>query len=281
MRRLYWLPVVVLAVLGVSCSSDNEYVQAEPEMVVCRFGFTAYDVEGMTRAETSISSVVSRLDVWVEDGNGGRTAVHQTNSDSEFGSLTMTLDKTKTYTVTAVGHKAGGEATLTNGVIAFPEEKVTHSMVYRTTFSPSTTTELSCSMSRIVGMFRMTTTDAVPDEVVKMVFELGESPTRWNVAGYGVNAVERTSTFSSISRKADGSASFSVYVISSADEATEHTITVTALDSEDEVVQQRVFEDVPIRNGYRTSYEGSFFIDTPMSMAFTVGDWSEYETVEF
>jgi hypothetical protein len=56
---------------------------------------------------------------------------------------------------------------------------------------------------------------------------------------------------------------------------------VEALDENDAVIQSRVFENVPLRNGYKTNYRGTFFIDTPMSMSFTVNDWNEYDTVDF
>ena len=60
-----------------------------------------------------------------------------------------------------------------------------------------------------------------------------------------------------------------------------NNITVTALDENDQEVQTRVFADVPLRNGYKTNYRGTFFIDTPMTMSFTIGDWNEYDTVNF
>ena len=272
-----------------ACSSDNGEEQnvfsgSPAEETEVTLTFSPYQMEAMsrhTRAATSIADVVTRLDVWVYESGTEAAAAHQSTADADFGTVSMTLDKTKTYTLYAVGHKAEGAASLTNGVIAFPNEKVTHAMFYTTTFTPATATSLNCLMERIVGLFRLNTTDAVPDDVTKVKFALGQSPTRWNVSGYGVNPQERTAVFDNITTRQDGTVSFLIYIIGSPTEATIYTITATAYRSDNTVKQQRVFENVPIRNGYRTTYQGSFFIDTPMTMTFTVDDWQDFDIVNF
>lgn len=287
------------AMVLTACSSDNgeervfSGLPAEDETEVT-LTFSPYQMEAMaravvpvasptgtTRAVTSIASIVTHLDVWIYESGSEVTAAHQTTADADFGTVSVTLDKTKTYTLYAVGHKAEGVASLENGIIAFPNEKVTHAMFYTTTFTPATATSLSCLMERIVGLFKLATTDAVPDDVAKVEFALGSTPTRWNVAGYGVNPQERTVSFNNITTFSDGTVSFLMYIIADANEATNYTITTTAYRSDNSVKQTRTFENVPIRNGYRTTYQGSFFIDTPMTMTFTVDDWQDYDTVNF
>ena len=283
-----------------SCSSDNgeepsvfsgSPAENETEVMMT---FSPYQIEtmarasvpvafptGTTRAATSIATIVTHLDVWLYENGTEVTSAHQTTDDADFGTVSVTLDKTKTYTLYAVGHKAEGAASLANGIISFPNEKVTHAMFYTTTFTPAKATSLSCLMERIVGLFKLTTTDAVPDDVTKVEFALGSTPTRWNVAGYGVNQQERTVSFNNITTFSDGTVSFSIYIISSPTDATNYTITATAYRSDNTVKQMRTFENVPIRNGYRTTYQGCFFIDMPMTMTFTVDDWQDYDTVNF
>lgn len=287
------------AMVLTACSSDNgeervfSGLPAENETEVT-LTFSPYQMEAMaradvpvpspagtTRAATSIASIVTHLDVWIYENGAEVTAAHQTTADADFGTVSVTLDKTKTYTLYAVGHKAEGAASLTNGIIAFPNEKVTHAMFYTTTFTPATTTSLSCLMERIVGLFKLSTTDAVPDDVTKVEFALGSTPTRWNVAGYGMNPQERTVSFNNIATFSDDTVSFLMYIIADANEATNYTITATAYRSDNSIKQTRTFENVPIRNGYRTTYQGSFFIDTPMTMTFMVDDWQDYDTVNF
>ena len=258
-----------------ACSSENEEQRMEnEELSEVTLTFSPYNVSPMTRTVTSIAEVVNHLDVWLSDGTT-TTDYHQQSGDSNFGFLSVTLDKTKTYTMYAVAHKADG-ATLSDGVISFTDDKVTHSMYYSTTFSPATTNSISCLMQRIVADFRLDITDEIPTGAVKFRFTVSDVYDRWNVTTGATHGIDRVSTIN----YGGTSAIFNVYAITTDDQTT-HDITVEALDADEAVIQTRTFADVPLRNGYKTNYRGTFFIDTPMTMSFTVNDWNEYETVDF
>ena len=288
--KFYALAVIALTAL-TACTNDGVGEVINHETAEVRMTFTPYEMEPMTRANSAsgltrtdgvtraaVADYATRLDVWIYDGDTEVQAVHQQSTDEGFASLSVRLEKAKTYTVYACAHKAVGAATLSNGVVSWPDDKVTHSFFYSQTFSPATTTTLSCLMERIVGNFRLEITDAVPEGVARMTVDIGVSPTRWNVGGFGENAVSRMSSFT----PAVGSSPIlSVFIIADGDEAELHDITVTAYDGEDAVVQQRVFEDVPIRAGYRSTYRGEFFTEADELMTFTVNDWMDYETVDF
>ena len=235
--------------------------------------------QATTRATTSIASVCTHLDVWIEH-EGDVIDIHQSSTDANFGTITAVLDKRYTYTINAVAHKCDGNATLADGVISFPDDKVTHAMVYQGTVSPATTTNLSAEMTRIVANFKLETTDAIPDEAKKMRFTISDVYNRWNVSTGATNKLDRTSEVNIGSRRADGTAVFSVYAIVT-DAETTHNVTVSALDANDAVLQTRTFTGVTLRNGYKTSYRGQFFIDTDFTSTFTVADWTDYDTVDF
>ena len=266
-----------------ACEKSNEEnvvngSDVENQTAVVSLTFSPYEMSAMNaprRAATSISSVVNHLDVWLYESGNEFTSFHQSSSDSDFGSLSVTLDKTKTYNLYAVGHKADG-ASLADGVISFTDDKVTHAMYYTTTFSPATTTSLNCLMTRIVADFRLEITDDIPAECKSFRFTVSNVFDRWNVTTGGTHQLDRVSTIS----YGGTSSIFNVYAIVT-DAQTTHDITVTALDENDQEVQTRTFTNVPLRNGYKTNYRGTFFIDTPMTMSFTVNDWNEYETVDF
>lgn len=272
--------LAIVALMMVGCSTESqEEPEVKNEKTVVKLQFTPYEVESMTRAATSIADYCTHLDVWLAEGENVIEA-HQLSGDTGFGTLTLTLDKTKTYTMYAVAHKCASDATLADGVISFPDDKVTHSMYYTTTFSPGTTTELSCLMERIVALFRMQTTDAVPAEAKKMRFTLKNVFNRWSVTTGGVNELDREVTIDVTSTQDDGTVAISVYAITT-NEQTLHTVVVEALNQNNEVVQARTFENVPLRNGYKTTYRGAFFIDEEMSMTFTADDWNEYDVIDF
>ena len=275
MKKLLFFATICAAFCA--CANDTSEVMKDEDTELVTLTFSPYEQSAMartTRTATSIASVVNHLDAWITDGTT-TTDIHQTNTDAGFGTVGMTLDKTKTYTLYAMGHKADG-ATLSDGVISFTDDKVTHSMLYTTTFSPATTTNLSCLMMRIVADFRMEITDDIPAECKSLRFTISDVFDRWNVTTGGTHQLNRVSTINCNGT----SAIFNVYAIVT-DAQTLHTVTVEALDENDGVIQERVFENVPLRNGYKTNYRGTFFIDTPMSMSFTVNDWNEYDTVDF
>lgn len=274
----FWIFSLSAAMVLTACSNESEPSTVSPEPTKVTLTFSPYQMEVMarqTRSTVSIADVVTHLDVWIYESGTECASVHQASSDAGFGNVTVTLDKTKTYTLYAIGHRADG-ASLTDGVISFTDDKVTHSMYYSTTFSPATTTNISAEMTRIVGQFRLEITDDISVDVAKMQFTVTNVFDRWDVSTGGTHGIDRTSTI-----MYNGSSSiFNVYAIVT-DTQTKHTVTVTALDADGQELQSRTFTDVTLCNGYRTTYRGTFFIDTPMTMTFTVGDWNEFDIVNF
>ena len=272
------LIMMATAILAACSSSDEEPTSSELTDVTLTF--SPYQVDAITRAATSIAGIVTRLDVWLYESGSECAAVHQSADDVQFGSISLTLDKTKTYTLYAVGHKAAGPATLADGIIAFPDDKTTHSMYFTTTFSPSVTTSLSCLMQRIVAQFRIETTDAVPADMKKIQITIDDVFDRWSVTTGGTHQVDRTYTINITSTAQDGTVALNVFSIVT-DAQTLHTVTVTGLDADDAVtLTPRTFADVPLRNGYRTTYRGALR-DATTTATFTVDDWNDLETINF
>lgn len=267
------------ALLLCGCSQDRAEEQIEnTKTVTLNFSGFDFDEEPMTRADVDVATIATRLDLWLVSGSEVVEA-HQSSTDAGFGSVTLSLNTTKTYTVYAVAHKADGAATLTDGVIAFPNEKVTHSFFHSGTFSPSETSEVSCSMNRIVGMFRLDTTDQIPSTCAKMRFDIAQTFTRWNVGGFGTNNTDRTTEIAVTSTRDDGTAAFSIYIIGS-DEQTNYSITVTALTSADAVLRERTFT-IPIQNNLRTTATGAFFASPTQTFSFVSADWEVADAITF
>ena len=272
-----------------ACSKADPVAQIDAELtapdyedtVTIHFAMPSYTIEPFTRS-TSITQSVSRLDVYITDGTT-TSDIHQAQTDADFGSISVTLNRTKTYTLVAVAHKCNGNATIADGIITFPEEKVTQSMVYTTTFSPATTTAINADMQRIVGQFRFEVADAVPDDIYTFEFNFGNSFTRWNYASsIGANSIARTATFSGFTRQNDGTVIFNLFVIpTNLTDTDQMNITVTAKKENGDVVETKAFSDVPIRAGYKTTYHGEFFTTTSVTAAFTVADWNAFDTVNF
>ena len=272
--------LAVALLTACSSESDEQKTRSEKSVQQVTLTFSPYQVEEMTRAATSIAGIVTHLDVWFYESGTETLAIHQSSDDADFGTVTATLDKTKTYTIYAVGHKGTAAATLADGIIAFPDDKTTHSMYFTATFSPSTTTNLSCLMQRIVAQFRIETTDAVPADMKKIQITINDVFDRWSVTAGGTQLANHTHTISITSTAQDGTVALNVYAIVS-EAQTLHAVTVTGLDADNGVVlSPRTFADVPLRNGYRTTYRGALR-DASATASFTVDDWNDYDVVNF
>ena len=248
--------------------------------VTITFGY-GYDIQPMTRSDLATAGM-TRLDVWIYEAHTEVAAVHQTSSDVGFGSVSQNLNKTKTYTLYALAHKATEACTLEDGVITFPDDKPKESFFYSTTFSPASTTAINAEMSRITGKFTLQTTDVVPDDVDHMRFVIAQTGTRYNVATAApANVIDRTVDFTTISRKNDGTCSFAFQILSTSDAATNFDITATAYSATNKIIETKTFPAVPIRNNYRTTYSGAFFTTSAMSMSFTASDWNDFDTINF
>lgn len=278
MKKVIYAAIAGLLLAG--CSSDN--VEEQCEMVNVNVGLSGFQVEteGMTRANTPIADYVTKLDVWVYESDTEAAAVHQSSGDAGFGSVSFTLNKTKTYTLYAIAHKADGAATLADGVISWPDDKVTHSFFYKTTFTPATSTELDCVMSRIVAMLRVETTDAIPAECKKMRITVKDVFDRWSVETGGTHQLDRTSTINISSTKPDGTAAFTLYAIVTG-ENTSHRVTMEALDADDNILKTHVLDNVPLCINKKTTISGAFFPDVEGAFSFLAGDIEELTTVEF
>ena len=280
--------LALAAMVLTACSSINkeedEVVSDEQDAVVTLLVFSPYEMSEMQapmrRAAVAVSSVVSHLDVWVTDGESWQT-INTSSEDEGFGSVRLVLDKSKTYTIYAMGHNNSEAATLTDGVVSFSDGKVRDCMFFSRQLQVVESTAIGCKMQRIVGKFTIETTDAKPDEVDHVKFTIHDTSLTYNLDGTLGTLIDRDVAYNSISTKNDGTLSFAFYVMSSTDAATNFDITFTAYNSSNQAVLTREFHDVPIRNGYKTAYRGELFTTALLSSTFTVDEWSEYSIVDF
>lgn len=270
-KLLFFASLFALA----ACTNDvKEEQSVTDETTTVTIGFSGFQIEqtAMSRAATSVTDYTTHLDIWIYESGNEFASFHQATGDEGFGSLSVTLSLAKTYTLYAVAHKANGPATLSDGVISFVDDKVTHSFFVKQTFTPTKGMSLNLTMNRIVAQFQFTTADAVPDWCKTMRFTISNVYDRWNVNTGGTHQLDRVSTFQNFSTKADGTVTFNIYAIVT-DESTNHDILVEGLNADGEVKEYHQFEDVPLRNNYRTIATGNFFTDAASSFSFLAEEW--------
>lgn len=270
-KLLFFASLFALA----ACTNDvKEEQSVTDETTTVTIGFSGFQIEqtAMSRAAISVTDYTTHLDIWIYESGNEFASFHQATGDEGFGSLSVTLSLAKTYTLYAVAHKANGPATLSDGVISFVDDKVTHSFFVKQTFTPTKGMSLNLTMNRIVAQFQFTTADAVPDWCKTMRFTISNVYDRWNVNTGGTHQLDRVSTFQNFSTKADGTVTFNIYAIVT-DASTNHDILIEGLNEDGDVLEYHTLTDVPLRNGYKTVATGAFFTDAASSFSFKAEDW--------
>lgn len=265
-----------LSLLLLLCGCENSFTSSTPmpsDDVQVRFRFQPYDIEPMSRAVTAISEYATHLDVWVYDSDDLVTEFHQSSTDDGFGTVAATLNSTKTYQVYAAAHRCASNATLTADLLSFPDDKLTHSFFTTYEVTPVKGTTYNVTMPSIVAQLQFTTTDAVPADVKAFRFTIYNIFDRWDVLSGGTHNLDRVTTFDSFSKKQDNTVTFNLYAIVT-DTSTPHDVLVEALDENGDEVESHLFEDVPLRNGYRTIASGAFFTNAAASFVFKADEWS-------
>lgn len=269
---IYLLAFASLAL--VACTKEKPLGTTEAVII----NFTPYDVAPM-KATSSVSTVCSRLDIYIiEQGTTDTLRIHQARDiNADFGSATVTLQTNKTYNLIAVAHNSTDTCTFNGGIVSFPGDIIKQTLVADTTFCPGDGLSLNVVMQRIVGMFKMRVTDSIPSDITGFQFTISPSGRKFNISTMqGTDPAERIHTINSTSTDNNGVAAYNVYVM--ADDMTN----VKYVDIEAKALnptndgEVRQFTQVPIKNGYVTTYSGTFFITFGMDFTFSVDDWNEY-----
>lgn len=277
MKKILFLLTATLTL--AACTKEKPLGNTESVTI----NFTPYQVAPM-KSSSSVSTVCSRLDIYiVEQGTTDTLRIHQERTaTTDFGNATVTLQTNKTYNLIAVAHNSTDTCTLNGGIVSFPGDIIKQTLVADTTFCPGDGLSLNVVMQRIVGMFKMRVTDSIPTDVTGFQFTISPSGRKFNLATMqSTDPAIRTHTINSTSTDNNGVAIYNVYVMSDDMTSTKYVdIEAEALNPTNDG-EVRQFTQVPIKNGYVTTYSGTFFITFGMDFSFSVDDWNEYGSFTF
>ena len=268
---------VAAVALIVGCTKENTQTVPPGEQQVT-IKFSPYEMSPMTKTTSSVSTVCSRLDVYIiEQGTTDTLRFHQERTaTADFGSLTATLQTNRTYKLVAVAHNTTDTCTFSGGIVSFEEDKIKQTLYADTTFSPADGLSLQVVMQRIVGMFKMRVTDPIPADVTGFRFTVDAAGCKFNTATHeSTDRGLRLHTINGTSTDANGVAIYNVYIMG------DNMTDVLYVDIEAEAVnptndgEVRQFVGVPIRDGYLTTYTGTFFVTFDMGFTFLVDDWND------
>ena len=262
---------IALALLVASCEKpilDEDTVvggsatDANVILHMTQFEQTAFDNSGKraaTRATTDITDLCTRLNIAIFDTDGTKVkTVAQKDTDSDFGTVAMTLSA-GIYQLVVITHCCDGSATITSTEkVTFPSNKVTDTFYYYGDLVVTDSQQsYDLTLTRAVAMFRLVLTDEeIPSNVARLKFYYtGGSSTFSPSAGYGCVNSKQTE----YRTVAPGLTVFDIYTMPHTEEDVLTKLTVTALDANENTVKERVFENIPVTRNQITRYTGSFF----------------------
>ena len=258
---------IALAVLVAACEKpilDEDVVSMKEANVILHM--TQYEQEAFgnsgnraaTRAATDITELCSRLNIAIFDAEGTKVkTVAQKEGDASFGTVALTL-AAGTYQLVVIAHNGEGSATISSTEkVTFPNNKVTDTFYYYGDLIVTSEVQTyDLTLTRAVAMFRMVLTDdEIPSTVTKFKFYYtGGSSTFSPSAGYGCVNSKQTEI-----RPVADDGTYEIFTLPHTEEDVLTKLTVTALDTNDNTVKERVFENVPVTRNQVTRYTGSFF----------------------
>ena len=228
--------------------------------------FTQYEQEAFgnsenraaTRGATDITEICNRLNIAIFDADGTKVkTVAQKEGDDSYGTVALTL-AAGTYRLVVIAHNCDGSATITSQEkVTFPNNKVTDTFYYYGDLVVGAEKQsYDLTLTRAVAMFRLVLTDeSVPSTVAKMKFYyLGGSSTFSPKDGVGCVQSKQTEI-----RAIADDGIYEIYTLPHTEEDVLTKLTVTALDANDNIIKERIFENVPIVRNQVTRYTGRFF----------------------
>lgn len=208
---------------------------------------------------TDITKLCSHIYLAVYDSGNKRLQYRsQDSSDKDFGKLSVSLDN-GTYRVVILAYNNKNNPTATDpSKIGFGNNgKMSDTFLWSDDITVDKNLEKEVNMSRVVAMFRLVTTDNIPDNVAKMKFYYtGGSSTIDAMSGNGSVASKQEENI--VVSETGKPGTFEVYTFPR-DDANFLKMEVTALDANGNTVASRTFEDVPISRNKITQYTGEFF----------------------
>lgn len=304
MKKLFISTAILLSIVACTNDSESTVVENQTEqgyapvtVRVSDFSIATEEISSggsLTRGTETLDSYFAGGAITLAFYNAVGTEVYKTTqvkgdgSYTTFGEFTANL-QVGTYTMVAVAraHYDGDAFTLTS-----PTEAAYTSMRPRETFSKVQTVtvtsasplDLSVTLNRINSWLKIISTDGRPASIKKIrtTFEKGgksfNPTTGWATTDTGFSQTNNPSTATGATIEIN-----LVPFVACADDAEEKmTITIEALDNDDNVLGTKVVNNVPFKRNRQTILRGNVFTAEPTTSSFKIETaWLSDNTMDF
>lgn len=304
MKKLFISTAILLSIVACTNDSESTVVENQTEqgyapvtVRVSDFSIATEEISSggsLTRGTETLDSYFAGGAITLAFYNAVGTEVYKTTqvkgdgTYTTFGEFTANL-QVGTYTMVAVAraHYDGDAFTLTS-----PTEAAYTSMRPRETFSKVQTVtvtsasplDLSVTLNRINSWLKIISTDGRPASIKKIrtTFEKGgksfNPTTGWATTDTGFSQTNNPSTATGATIDINV-----VPFVACADDAEEKmTITIEALDNDDNVLGTKVVNNVPFKRNRQTILRGNVFTAEPTTSSFKIETaWLSDYTMDF
>ncbi len=211
----------------------------------------------LSRASVAVSELGNSINLCVYQDGKKVKQVNQEASDSDFGTIGLSLSE-GSYELVVLVNSCEGNATMTDlENIYWDSHKVTDTFYYYTVIDVTGDEAYNITVSRCVAMYRCIIEDEIPEEVAQMKFYYtGGSSTFSAITCFGsVNS--RQTEYRDISSYEKGQ-TFELYTFPH-DTSGELKMVVTALDGEGNTVKEVTYDDIPVQLNMITNHYTYFF----------------------
>ena len=254
---------------------DEETVENDKDLVAIQFNIGKIEqisfenATAATRAK-ALKELCSRINFAIYQNDKKLKGVNQTSDEEGFGTIKLELSP-GTYQVLLLANSCSDNPSMAHPEkVTFEKSHITDTFYYYGTIDVDESAQVSINLKRVVAMFRLKFTDAMPENVASIkIAYTGGSSTLDATTGVGCVDSRQNETFTISSDQIGQPATFEVYTFPHAD-SKKLKVKVTAYDAAGQVIQERTLTDVPVQVNQITVYEGEFF----------TGSGSEEETSE-
>ena len=265
--HLHLIAMLSLAMLTMtSCENSSEELgnEAKKETLlsirVSRFDVIPFD----TRAEQQISDYCKRLHFVVFQGTKEVKRINQSSTDTNFGSVSMTLTE-GSYQIVVIAHSSSADPSISNSQVTFATGKMSDVFYYSKDIAIAGEEQnIDMELARATSMFRFKTKDNVPTDC-KLVDILLEKTSCILDLSTGLGGTSNNNTYTHEFVEDEIGKPFQMEVYCLLNEVSRTiTVTVTArkLDGTS-ILKSKEFKNVPMEKNKITQYSGYFFGDAP------------------
>lgn len=221
--------------------------------------FERMDARSMSFSRgTDVRSICSRLNLAVYNGTQKIKQINQLSTDSDFGTLQLTLPEGK-YKIVVLAHNGAKNPTMTDIEKIGFNGKLTDTFYYCTNITVGSEAQsFDVDLKRAVAMVRFQT-NKIPANVSKMKFYYtGGSSSLNALLGEGAVKSRQTEEIAVTTDMVGNPGSFDIFSIPRSDNNL-LTMEVTAFDNENAQIFHKRIDGIQIKRNFITELNGSFF----------------------